>query len=80
MISDGKSINIIPKTFFDTNKSLKISIKGTYFKKQHWLRDNFDFLKLKKLKTSITINKAQENNEFDFHSYNWLSLFIKDTD
>jgi outer membrane protein assembly factor BamB len=53
--SDGKYVNLIPKTFWSPGTTYKIRLRGTYYHQTHWFWDRFKWFFLPEFDAEVTI-------------------------
>jgi outer membrane protein assembly factor BamB len=57
--SDSYFLNLRPKKALPAGEKLEIKIKGRYYKRTHWLADQFKFFSAKKYSAKIQMNVAE---------------------
>ncbi|MDC0254272.1 PQQ-binding-like beta-propeller repeat protein [Bacteriovoracales bacterium] len=62
--SDGKFINLFPKTFFEPNTTYTIEIKGRHYKQKTWLKDRWAWFGREAFRSESTFT-TDSNNEIN---------------
>ncbi len=51
--SDGKYLNILPRTFLASEAKYEIEVRGAYYPQKHWIMDRLQFFSLRKFRGRI---------------------------